>query len=135
MVSVQWLFVYAVLITELVLSAVLILPLPDVIKKPAIQHFTSLWRFAQVRRFLLGVFLIIAILFLDTVRLLAKVEEKKEKMGAVGAAELRIQQFRNQRNFYLTGFALFQLVLLYRVQHYLAELLELRQRVKESKSK
>lgn len=120
---IQWVFVFTLLVVESIALILLILPLPNAIKKVYMKFISALWNQPQIRRVLIGCLIIVTVLFIDTIRTLYSITHKPDDVAV--SQTMLISLFRQQRNAYLTGFTLFLLLILYRIQALLQELFQM----------
>jgi B-cell receptor-associated protein 31 len=120
---IQWVFVFSCLVVESIALILLILPLPSAMKKMYMKFIGAVWDQPQIRRVLIGCFIVVLVLFIDTVRTLYSITHKPDDVAV--SQTMLISLFRQQRNAYLTGFTLFLLLILYRIQSILNDMFKL----------
>jgi len=117
---IQWVFVFTLLVVEAIALLLFILPLPKALKKAYMKAISAVWNQPQIRRVLIGCLIVVTVLFIDTIRTLYSITHKPDDVAV--SQTMLISLFRQQRNAYLTGFTLFLLLVLYRIQALLGEL-------------
>ncbi|KAJ8905322.1 hypothetical protein NDN08_001829 [Rhodosorus marinus] len=135
MASPLWLGVYGVLCLELILTLILLVPLPERVEKGMVKilqlpNFISGWTFFV--RFL-AIALVLAVY--DSIRTIKYMESKilddPETLTGVMANSLdRERRFRAQRNLYLAGFALTLLFVIIRLVQMIRSNINLREELK-----
>jgi len=135
-----WGFEYAVLLSEVVLLLLLCMPMPDTrVRGWLLNVMSTIWSSKHLR---IGVFVIAALtglLFLDALRNVAYVGDEMKERFEHGRNEhqIALRLFLNQRNCYISGFALFLMLIIFRFYDILNQLhrarSEIKQRAKEDK--
>jgi len=122
----SWLLVFLTLCVQVILITILCIPhhyLPAIIRRAIIRVFEEAQNSPNIvlsYKITTGLLLL---LFLDAVRTINHLDEK-ERHEHAGMAELNIKLrlFRNQRNMYMSFFAVFFMIIIYRLQRLFAEL-------------
>ncbi|KAH3669155.1 hypothetical protein WICMUC_004994 [Wickerhamomyces mucosus] len=137
--------VFGLLVFEMVLFTILSLPLPSKIRKPLIKTISKPFQLKEVSIAIRCILVFILILFVDSVNRVGSINEElsgfsaKEASLGIGSAalnafgdrsEIQARRFYAQRNLYLTGFTLFLTLILTRTYKLVAELLELKDQVR-----
>eukprot|EP01136_Pigoraptor_vietnamica_P034326 Opistho-1_new@98153 len=123
--SFQWHIVAGFLYTEVAFLLFLCVPLPPAIRRALVSKLNV---GPKVRAALAGVLMLLLLLFTDAWRDIASLETRlSETRHSAGAVEgmyshLQLQLFRSQRNWYITGFSMIALVVIYRIVGLLHEL-------------
>ncbi|GJD08556.1 hypothetical protein Gasu2_28510 [Galdieria sulphuraria] len=111
-----WLLVYLFLCTEVVIVALLVLPLPKRVRRLVLRVLATGSQFLHLRKFInyisLSLFFGIVESLTDAYRVQLKLSEQTTSNGMFSNAvsfevrTLKQRQFRSQRNFYLASFSL-----------------------------
>jgi len=139
MASLLWGFEYAVLLAEVCLLLLLCIPMPDTrLRGGLLSLMGTVWSSRHLR---IGVFVVAAItglLFLDALRNVSYVGDEmrdRHEHGGVNEHQIALRLFLNQRNCYITGFALFLMLIIFRFYDILSQLhrarTDIKQRAKE----
>lgn len=134
--------VFGLLVTEMALFTILSLPLPSKIRKPLITTVSSPFKSNEFNVALKCILVFILILFVDSVNRVNKINEELKGLAQPGAgapqsallsdrSEILARKFYAQRNLYLTGFTLFLTMIVSRTYSLVAELLALKEEVRE----
>jgi len=112
MATIQYTIVFGVLVTEMILFLLLILPLPASWRKNSLLWLARSPMMTPLSYAVAFLFMLIVILFIDSIRATWNHESKyqlaKENFADERArTQLRADLFYAERNFYLTGFTLF----------------------------
>lgn len=140
--------VFGLLVLEMGLFTLLSLPLPSKLRKPLIQTISKPFQLREVTIAIRCILVFILILFVDSVNRVNSINEeltgfvtKQENIGGIGSAainafgdrsEIQARRFYAQRNLYLTGFTLFLTLILTRTYGLVAELLSLKEQVRDT---
>ncbi|ODQ62649.1 hypothetical protein WICANDRAFT_26023 [Wickerhamomyces anomalus NRRL Y-366-8] len=134
--------VFGLLVIEMVLFAILSLPLPSKIRKPILTAISKPFEKTEFNIAIKCILVFIFILFIDSVNRVNSVNEEltgfstKENLNPVqqtsfnptaDRSEIQARRFYAQRNMYLTGFTLFLTLIVTRTYRLVAELLNLKE--------
>jgi len=135
-----WGFEYAVLVGEVIVLLLLCMPVPDIRVRGGILDLMGfIWTSRYLR---IGVFVIAAItglLFFDALRNVSSMgdEMREHQLSGHNEHQIALRLFLNQRNCYISGFALFLMLIIFRVYEMSNQLrharVEVKQRAKEDK--
>lgn len=108
--SIQWTFIAGYLYTEIAIVFILLLPLLSPKQWYYFFHsrlFTNIKRHTSV--YFYGLLIILSLFLFDSIREMRKYSHSTEPGHAQLASEMKgnVKLFRSQRNFYITGFAIF----------------------------
>jgi len=119
-------FVFAVLMLEIITLSLLLLPMPNNAVRGLISKGLKAASDNQrVKQFFIVCLVVISLLFLDAMRTINHLDEEQDKGDRKGPHlefAIKLRLFRNQRNAYITGFSLFLMLVIYRVTAILAQL-------------
>ncbi|KAG7908172.1 hypothetical protein KL907_001662 [Ogataea polymorpha] len=137
--------VFALLISEVALFALISLPLPSKFRKPLLKTLSGPFHsqhFQITTKCVLG---FVLVLFLDALNRMKTVTNELQSQqdspiaGAVGVhesrSEIQAKRFYAQRNVYLCGFTLFQTLIVNRTFSLVFELLAVKEKLAESQKK
>ncbi|XP_019855950.1 PREDICTED: B-cell receptor-associated protein 31-like [Amphimedon queenslandica] len=117
--TLQWQVVAFSLYAEIFLTIILILPL---LKPSTWKYIFSIRIFSGLKALWKTIFfaslLILVVLFVDSIRTMNKYNDAsidKPGMTLDTKLDIRLKQCRGQRNFYITGFSLFLMFIIYRL--------------------
>jgi len=134
-----WGFEYAVLLGEVLLLLLLCMPMPDTrVRGFLLNIMGTIWSSRHLRFAVFGIAAITGLLFLDALRNVSFVGDEMHGRHEHGHEhQIALRLFLNQRNCYISGFALFLMLIIFRLHDILAQLhrarTELKQREKEDK--
>ncbi|KJE95786.1 hypothetical protein CAOG_06202 [Capsaspora owczarzaki ATCC 30864] len=126
--ALEWTFVYYLLITEVVIFALLCIPLPIRWRQAILSRIANSKTLLKLWPLALVVVAILSFLFfaaLTEARATHREHEEHKRHNGYhhsGDMQTEIRMFRAQRNMYITGFALFLLVVLNRFYSLITEL-------------
>ncbi|KAJ1671744.1 Endoplasmic reticulum transmembrane protein 3, partial [Spiromyces aspiralis] len=109
MASLQYTFIFLLMVTEVVIFGLLLIPLPVTWRK---NMFNVLSKSVMVKKALFYVkimYSFVFFMFVDAVLKLYKIHQREDTDTILDErmiAQLRMSKFYAQRNFYLTGFTL-----------------------------
>jgi len=137
-----WGFEYAVLLGEVILLLLLCMPMPDNrLRGGLLKMMGFIWTSRHLRIAVFVVAAITGLLFLDALRNVSFVgeEEMRERHDkGLNEHQIALRLFLNQRNCYISGFALFLMLVIFRLYDILGQLhrarAEVKQRAKEAGS-
>lgn len=146
--AIQYVCAFSILVTEVVLFALISLPLPSKYRAPLLKALSKPFNSESVQIGIKCVFVFIGILFFDSVQRVRKVGDELTIRdgglldnhlsnaigGAVSRAEIKSRRFYAQRNMYLTGFCLFLSFVVYRTYSLVFELLEVKEKIRTLES-
>jgi hypothetical protein len=137
--------VFGLLVVEVALFTVLSLPLPSKIRRPLIHGIAKPFQQKEVSIAIKCILIFILILFVDSVNRVNAINEELRgfSQNATGASaqsaslitdrsEIQARKFYAQRNLYLTGFTLFQTLIVTRTYNLVYELLNLKDEVRSN---
>jgi len=125
----QWQAVFAVLLVEMGICTIVILPLPLKYRRAILEGIDKLTKNQTVSTVLKVLFALLAFLFVDCVRSSMRVEEQLDVHDVVGVGHAQShcehfsRLFRAQRNAYMTGFALFLFLMIFRLKEMMMSLI------------
>lgn len=135
--------IFGLLVIEMALFTLLSLPLPSKIRRPLIKTVAAPFQSREVTIAIRCILVFVLILFVDSVNRVASVNEEllgltENILGTAQQAfvsdrsEIQARKFYAQRNLYLTGFTLFLTLIVTRTYGLVAELLQLKEDVKNT---
>lgn len=135
--------VFSLLVTEMALFTILSLPLPSKIRKPLITTVSTPFKSKEFNVALKCILAFVLLLFIDSVNRVNHINEELKSLTTPGAgatqsallsdrSEILARKFYAQRNLYLTGFTLFLTLIVSRTYSLVAELLTLKEEVREN---
>jgi len=104
--SLQWEFVWCLLVAQMSFASLLVLPLPSSAKKVFIDLFVALA--SKLFTLVVGLVALLVFFLVDATREVWKLQDVQNKT----ALQLELM-FRSQRNSHLCGFSLFMILILY----------------------
>ncbi|KAK0509011.1 hypothetical protein JMJ35_008382 [Cladonia borealis] len=131
--------VFALLVTEMIIFALLIIPLPYTMKRKLFAFISESPIIAKLQYGLKITFIFILILFIDSVNRVYSVQVELAKtkssqnsamLEGSGRMEVQARKFYSQRNMYLCGFTLFLSLILNRTYVMILDTLRLEEKVK-----
>ena len=143
----QYVLTFSLLIVEMVLFALISLPLPSTMRRPLLRTLSIPFHTPQFQMIMRCVFVFIGIMFVDSVNRTLKVDRELAGLsptgdyagigagvggvavgGGVSRAEIQSRRFYSQRNMYLCGFTLFLSLILNRTSSMVFDLLEIKEK-------
>ena len=143
----QYVLTFSLLIVEMVLFALISLPLPSTMRRPLLRTLSIPFHTPQFQMIMRCVFVFIGIMFVDSVNRTLKVDRELAGLGPTGdyagigagvggvavgggvsRAEIQSRRFYSQRNMYLCGFTLFLSLILNRTSSMVFDLLEIKEK-------
>lgn len=143
----QYVLTFSLLIVEMVLFALISLPLPSTMRRPLLRTLSIPFHTPQFQMIMRCVFVFIGIMFVDSVSRTWKVDRELAGLGPTGdyagigagvggvavgggvsRAEIQSRRFYSQRNMYLCGFTLFLSLILNRTSSMVFDLLEIKEK-------
>lgn len=143
----QYVLTFTLLIVEMVLFALISLPLPSTMRRPLLRTLSIPFHTPQFQMIMRCVFVFIGIMFVDSVNRTLKVDRELAGLGPTGdyagigagvggvavgggvsRAEIQSRRFYSQRNMYLCGFTLFLSLILNRTSSMVFDLLEIKEK-------
>ncbi|KAI9137026.1 B-cell receptor-associated protein 31-like-domain-containing protein [Paraphysoderma sedebokerense] len=128
--------VFGLLLFEMVVFAVLILPLPLSFRRGLLNWFSKSNLVVRLQSVMKILFVLVFILFLDSIKGMTKAEKEHHTERIKDArtdAVIHSKLFYSQRNFYLTGFTLFLSLILNRFYALILELLKNEEKIEAIK--
>ncbi|KAI5280300.1 hypothetical protein KEM54_003778 [Ascosphaera aggregata] len=136
--------VFFILVAEMVVFLALLIPLPLRVRHKVFTLMAEHPMIAKIHHWSKIAFIFIAILFIDSVNRVYRVQLELQKISkdqsgaaaALGAERLEVQarKFYSQRNMYLCGFTLFLSLILDRTSNFIRDILHLEMRLKQAKA-
>lgn len=141
----QYVLTFTLLIIEMVLFALISLPLPSKLRRPLLNTLSIPFHSQQFQMIMKCVFVFIGIMFLDSINRTNKISNELNGFlpnpnndysnigGGLSRAEIQSRRFYSQRNMYLCGFTLFLSLILNRTYSMVFELLEIKEKIAKVK--
>jgi len=122
---IQWYAVLVLLLIEMIICLIVVLPVPLSFRTAVLSALAKFWNHPTINIVLKTVFGLLALLFLDALRSINSVNHEislhHDGHGPHSTCELKLRLFREQRNSYMVGFALFLFLMIYRFKETLVE--------------
>lgn len=139
----QYVLTFTLLVVEMVLFALISLPLPSKLRRPLLKTLSIPFHSQQFQVVMKCIFVFIGIMFADSINRTVKITNELYNItpgmenvinGGVSRAEIQSRRFYSQRNMYLCGFTLFLSLIVNRTYNMVFELLEVKEKVKKLES-
>lgn len=132
--AIYYSIVFALLVVEMVLFALLTVPLPVSVRRPLLRTISTPFHNKEVNIAIKCILVFILILFVDSVNRTMSLEEELRGFNSklntniisTDRSDILARKFYSQRNLYLTGFTLFLTLILTRTYDLVHEYLSLK---------
>jgi len=128
----QWAVCSAILFSEMVICAFVVLPLPLKWRNGFLEKLSNFWyNYPRARTVIKTFISLVALFLIDALRSMYLVTTMEDPLNPVKPEELRLRMIAAQRNAFLTGFTLFMFFMLNRFEGMLFDTINLEKRVKK----